>query len=240
MDKQIVVCRYNEDISWTDSLDNVIIYNKGEKIDSKHKVVNLPNLGMFHGSQLYHIIENYDNLADVTIFLQGWPFDGVFETYNKWENNKIGLENIILYYSYIGEDRILCYHSHQQSIGDMFVCPPNYNQRHHNEFIRNTVDWNEWLALIDPNKKIDWNKKIPFFRNGHIGISKKAILSNPKEYYILLIDHWKYSNPLTEWLTESTQNFIFNSDIYGRFCDFGHGDLDFSNLKDYKLWMYEI
>ena len=28
MDRQIVVCRYNEDISWTKSLENVIIYNK--------------------------------------------------------------------------------------------------------------------------------------------------------------------------------------------------------------------
>ena len=81
---------------------------------------------------------------------------------------------------------------------------------------------------------------MPFYRNGQIGISKEAILSNPKEYYILLIDHWKYSNPLAEWITESTQSFIFNSDLKGKYIDYGHADLDFSNLKNYKEWFYEL
>ena len=49
MNRQIVVCRYDEDISWTKSLENVVIYNKGDAIKTNHKVINLPNLGMFHG-----------------------------------------------------------------------------------------------------------------------------------------------------------------------------------------------
>jgi hypothetical protein len=102
------------------------------------------------------------------------------------------------------------------------------------------LNWNEWLKLIDPYNKIDWNKKIPFYRNGHIGVSKKAILSNPKEYYILLLKYWKYSNPVPEWFGESTHHFIFNSDENGKYCDFGHSKLDFSKLEDYKSWLYEL
>jgi hypothetical protein len=240
MNRQIVVCRYNEDISWTKSLENVIIYNKGEAVKSNHKVINLPNLGMFHGSQLYHIIENYDNLADITLFIQGWPFDGEFEKHKNLKNDAKGLNYIIEYYSSIPKGSILSVNTHQQYIKNLFECPPNYNQRHHNEFIKYTFNWKEWLALIDPYSRIDWDKKMPFYRNGHIGISKEAILSNPKEYYILLIDHWKYSNPLAEWITESTQSFIFNSDLKGKYIDYRHADLDFSNLKNYKEWFYEL
>jgi len=240
MDKQIVVCRFNEDISWTERLENVIIYNKGEKIKSKHKVVNLPNLGMFHASELYHIIENYDNIADITVFIQGWPFDGEFETYYKWENNSLGLNNIITYYSTLHTGKMLSHESYTQKIGNLFECPPNYNQRHHNEFIKYTADWKEWQKLIDPKGLIDWNDTMPLFRNGHIGVSKRAILSNPKEYYILLLDHWKYSNPIAEWMTESTHQFIFNTDTKGNYIDLGHSELDFSNLKDYKTWLHEI
>lgn len=240
MNRQIVVCRYSEDISWTEKLENVIIYNKGQKIESKHKVINLPNLGMFHGSQLYHIIENYDNLADTTLFIQGWPFDGEFEVYNSWGHNEDGLNNIINYYSTIPEGNILSLNTYIQTIKNEYKCPSNYNQRHHDEFIRYTLNWKEWLNLIDPNSHINWNEAIPFYRNGHIGISKQAILSNPKEYYILLIDHWKYSNPVSEWVTESTQSFIFNADIWGKYFDYGHSKLDFSNLKNYKQWLYEL
>ena len=239
--RQFVVCRFNEDISWTEWLDeDVLIYNKGEIIQSKHRVINLPNLGMFHGTQLYHIVENYENLADVTVFLQGWPFDAVIAEHYGWDYSLSGLEKILSFYLSIGSDKMASTHSHVQLVKDLFEAPPNYNQRHHNEFVKYTFDWYEWLKIIDPKSKVNWDIEMPFFRNGQIGLSKKAILSNPKEFYILLLDHWKYSNPVAEWATESTQHIIFNSDIDENFIDYEHESLDFSNLKNYKEWIYEI
>lgn len=66
----IVVARYNEDISWTNKYHpNVIIYNKG--IETIENSVSLSNVGRESHTYLYHITSNYDNLAERTVFVQG-------------------------------------------------------------------------------------------------------------------------------------------------------------------------
>jgi hypothetical protein len=76
---EIVIARYNEDLSWLrrgpfNSYPN-IIYNKGKSsIDPfpmTHSVVNLENTGRDYGTYMHHIVTNYDNLANLTIFLPG-------------------------------------------------------------------------------------------------------------------------------------------------------------------------
>ena len=62
MKTRIVVARYNEDIEWLNNYKNVIIYNKGEKVQTKHKVIELPNIGREAHTIFYHICENYENL----------------------------------------------------------------------------------------------------------------------------------------------------------------------------------
>ena len=66
---QIVVARYNEDVEWTRRYPNVIIYNKGEKLEGFDNVVELPNVGREGHTYYKHITDNYDNLCDHTIFL---------------------------------------------------------------------------------------------------------------------------------------------------------------------------
>ena len=77
---EIVVARYNEDLRWINEkiFRNypVICYNKGVndnfKIDNPNqKIINLPNIGRCDHTYLYHIINNYDNLADITFFFPG-------------------------------------------------------------------------------------------------------------------------------------------------------------------------
>lgn len=69
MRKQAVIAKYNENISWTNTLEiPIIIYDKLDNPD-------LPNVGRDLHTYAHHIVENYDNLADLTFFLQGNPFD---------------------------------------------------------------------------------------------------------------------------------------------------------------------
>jgi hypothetical protein len=92
MDKLVVVARYNEDLEWICNLDcPIIIYNKGKPwrtvcIPSNYSVniwgTDLSNVGREAQTYLYHIKENYDNLADVTIFLQGNPFEHTGARFN--------------------------------------------------------------------------------------------------------------------------------------------------------------
>lgn len=75
----IVVARYNEDIEWTRMFPNVLIYNKGDKLepesDQIYNEIRLENVGRECHTFYKYIYDNYDNLEDYTIFLQGNPFD---------------------------------------------------------------------------------------------------------------------------------------------------------------------
>jgi hypothetical protein len=76
---KIIVSRYNENLNWLEEEPfrdfNFIIYNKGENDDfNKTNVVDiirLPNIGKCDHTYLYHIINNFDNLDDILIFLPG-------------------------------------------------------------------------------------------------------------------------------------------------------------------------
>jgi len=81
VDKELVAARYSEDMLdlITRLPDDVrlTVYNKGDKLNLPAKVraragrvVQLRNVGREGHTYLHHIVENYDNLADLTIFSQ--------------------------------------------------------------------------------------------------------------------------------------------------------------------------
>lgn len=238
MKYQTVIIRYNEDIEWAKYLKYpAIIYNKGEEIISKHPVVNLKNIGMYVASQLYHCVHNYDNLADWTFFVQGHPWDGMFEKYNELTGTKNDVREFEYFYFSGPQDQQASMNYMQQQIGATYDQPPNYNQRHHGYFISYTHTWHEWLKEIDPNNKINWNEPVRFYKNGHITLSKQSILSNPKEWYLKLLDYWKYDVPCLEWYAESSHNFIFNINNDGHIDDYGHEAPEYKNKElDYSFW----
>lgn len=69
----LVVARYEEDISWVSKYsDNMIIYNKGSTNSiPSDKVYDLPNVGREAHTFLWHIVNNYDHLDDLLVFVQG-------------------------------------------------------------------------------------------------------------------------------------------------------------------------
>ena len=78
MDKSLIISRYKEDISWIKPHKdfNLFIYNKGPKLKNIDHVqyrslINLENVGRESHTWLYHIVNNYHVLDDISIFLQG-------------------------------------------------------------------------------------------------------------------------------------------------------------------------
>ena len=76
---EVIIARYNEDLKWTLEAPfnqyKYIVYNKGdnenfEKTNVKN-IITLPNVGKCDHTYLYHIINNYNNLADIIVFLPG-------------------------------------------------------------------------------------------------------------------------------------------------------------------------
>jgi hypothetical protein len=77
---QLVVARYREDLSWVGNIAagiEAVIYDKGPA--PLRGAVPLENVGREAHTYLHHICERYDDLADVTVFCQGKPFDHAFD-----------------------------------------------------------------------------------------------------------------------------------------------------------------
>jgi hypothetical protein len=72
----LIISRYNECIKWVLPYNDIaIIYNKGIRTNVELNNINsIKNEGREGGTYLYHIINNYKNLTDRVIFLQGDPF----------------------------------------------------------------------------------------------------------------------------------------------------------------------
>ena len=67
---EIVISKYNENIEWTEPYKHLTtIYNKSDIY--LENSIKLPNVGRESHTFLYHIITNWDNLADKTLFTQG-------------------------------------------------------------------------------------------------------------------------------------------------------------------------
>jgi len=88
-----VICRYNEDLSWTKELKiPVIIYNKGEALDEEYHAIDIENVGRESEAYLRFIVDNYDKLPHRIVFLQGDPnchFRNVLEFLEKPNKNGI-------------------------------------------------------------------------------------------------------------------------------------------------------
>jgi hypothetical protein len=77
----LVVSNYNNDLRWVPEYSNnyVIYDHKSDKLAipdtvDPAKVIKAPNLGYNSYNYFTFIIDNYDNLPDVTIFAKGWSF----------------------------------------------------------------------------------------------------------------------------------------------------------------------
>lgn len=96
----LVIARYSESVDWLSKLElnkfrKIFIYNKGSDLPEiaflknyNYEIIKLPNVGREAHTYLYHIINNYNNLANVTIFLPGSctmdnKWDRSIETINK-------------------------------------------------------------------------------------------------------------------------------------------------------------
>ena len=76
----VVVARYDECLEWLWPIEGrCTVYNKGEsQVHGAFKAVRaLPNVGREAHTYANHIIDNYDDLPDVTVFVQGCITDHV-------------------------------------------------------------------------------------------------------------------------------------------------------------------
>lgn len=79
---ELVVTRSGEDLRWLNALPQLpaTVYNRGgpdsllPRNRSNLRIVHQDNVGREDEAMLRHIVQRYDSLPDITVFLQGWPF----------------------------------------------------------------------------------------------------------------------------------------------------------------------
>jgi hypothetical protein len=184
--QEIVIARYNENLEWINdepfNRHPIIVYNKSDNDNfSKNnvkKIVNLPNVGREMHSYFYHIIENYDNLSEVTIFLPGSA-----ELPHKFERSKNVVTTV------------------EKTNNTVFSCSNDEN------FVENNYNFeiSSYLSTNENNKSLntDTNMKLSEIRpygkwynsifteekntciswNSIIAVSRENILQKPKSYY---------------------------------------------------------
>jgi len=158
MSYKLVIARYNEELDWVNNLnkDNVIIYNKGSDYVT---AIKRENIGREVESFFYYIIENYYNLPDYVIFLQGNPFDHM---------HGITPDNL------------------QQQINALINSKPtsalplfhNYNNEHHNQYPDLKVG--QYFSLFFNTQLIE---NVSFSSGCQYIIPKHIILNKPIQFY---------------------------------------------------------
>jgi len=187
-DQEIVIARYNENLNWINdepfNRHPIIVYNKSDNdnfasSDNIKKVVNLPNVGREMNSYFYHIIENYDNLAEVTIFLPGSA---------DLENKRERSINLVKNVEKTTETTMACFNNENFVKDNYNFTIDNYMSSHENN---RTMNNDSSMQVSDTRPFGDWftnnftngekNNCISF--NSIIAISRKNILQKPKSYY---------------------------------------------------------
>jgi hypothetical protein len=200
---QIVIARYNEDIRYLLNYSNIsIVYNKGDdKIPLNFNFINLPNIGRESHTYLYHIIKNYDNLADKTLFIQGNIKDHKLYPLNDYLYNK----NI-----FVGKNSthpINFLKNHIDHKGKYL------NELYKGDLKKSKYTPYEWINLIGID--ITHINKFGMIWGANFSVSKDLIREKPKIFYENIIKYLEYDkNPEEGHYFERSWNLIFNHSIF--------------------------
>jgi len=214
--KDLVVTRYNKSTEWTSGFNGrVIIYQQSNDIlDYKATVstsnsIKISNVGRESHGYLLHIVKNYHNLADITIFSQD---DGDMHCRN--------LLNMI--------NGINCstnYYFEQYSDSSPFTCCYNHN-------IPDTNDQSESndLSLFKSTKSLI-KRHLPSFifpdsasmkPHAIFAVHKNNILIHPLTVYECILDEMdssKYPKKHVEgiaWFLEYGYHLLFDSKYHNK------------------------
>ena len=203
-----VIARYNEPIEWAQQGNNynVTIYNKSS-IESP-SMISLPNVGREAHTYLHHIIQNYDTLASVNIFLQGKISD------HKYTENIDDIAN------YLGISARSCGFSqnfHSTKIGVDVHSDPDFNIRMIDKLITQygispssvaKIQFSDWFTqYIDPV----YPDPLIWYGNAIFAVSKDRIHSRSKEFYKTLLSQLSIeTSPIEAHFLERSWYYIFN------------------------------
>lgn len=186
MEKELVLARYNEDVSWVGVIDfPVTIYNKGAQniaSDGENLTIKtLYNVGREAHTYLHHIIQNWDSLPELTIFSQANPFEHTTDfldrlRYNYRETTSLTTQHLPHHPGprVRSLDRVQYVHGHEVRYGMVY----HFNEMgYHYNF-----NWFDrlWARLFESDSK----PESPIFGYAAIwAVPRHRITARPKSFY---------------------------------------------------------
>jgi len=240
---KIVTSEYNDSnklLSWIPEIEkrniDFLIYHKDDSLKKNESIIidknniNIPNYGRCDYAFLYHIVQNYDNLDDITIFVKSHWYEHGLELYKVIDN--------CVEYDWMQSGTHKLYQYWKESKNMKQPCEYIYRDKH--IFAETCYDWyNEIFPNIEKPEFIDGWGHFPCF-----SVSKQLILRHSKEVYIRLLNKfypesnswninegYKYFNTLEEQVIDIGKHY---HDQFGRFYEilFTHN----LNNYDYKIY----
>lgn len=213
---QIIIARYNETLDWTleypFNLFKYIVYNKGPNQnfikDKVEQIINLHNVGRCDHTYLYHIVTNYDNLSEITVFFPG----SIGTTKEKKDKSIKLLQNIlkhktaIFIASYVVSNLKITF---KDFILDNWTCtdPANSTLNPENNLCPAIIrPFGKWFQYHFGNIKVNY-----YTFHGILSIHKLDIIKHPiSRYQNLLAGVERHSNPEVGHYIERAWAAIFH------------------------------
>lgn len=215
MTLELVVARYEEDLSWIPTLDleitNTVVYNKGsEKVfPFPCEVKSLPNFGREPHTYFTHIINNYNSLKDITFFIVGSAF-----TQDAKENRvKLIVEHLKKKKSsaiVTTKNEELINRTKYFYINYWLVTNENNRKKNPNPELSPCPDrpLGNWFSIRFPNEQIE---RLSY--SGILAVSREDILKRPITFYQSLLEEVSSPNPEAVHYIERVFTNIFSIDL---------------------------
>jgi len=183
---EIVVARFNENLDWLkDEPFNkypVICYNSGKNDDfykpDNMTVVKIPDIGKEAYTYLYHIVNRYDNIAEITIFLPGSANNNHKKQITKRQVYEVEDYKNTVFLSSKTNDVQKDYYDFQL---DSWCSTSSENIKENAEcklHLSKTRPFGKWYEVHFNNIH---TQHVNYF--GILGIHRRHIVQNPKEKY---------------------------------------------------------
>jgi hypothetical protein len=212
---QIVVARYNEDISWLQPvISHCLIYNKGTPLMPPpiiHNEIHIENKGRESETYLRYIIENYTSLPDVVIFTQANISD---HNYSRLDPVSYLLQLGKDAFRY-GKSRPTLSHKHNPQHPQNIHWGKHWNLHQNTYYLQNNykdntpILFDHWFTKhIQP----EYPDPIHVYQNGIFAIRKDFILCRPLAFYQSLLPEINHHNdPAEGHFFERSWYYIFNN-----------------------------
>lgn len=211
MKKELVISVFDKDLFWVNKVSKDVSikkYRKGINLNLSDEIYLSNNVGRDVHTFFYHILNNYDTLADITFFSQDYPFDHI-ENYVEIVNSDV---------EFITKCSILHFDGywgfHWNNIGTMWQLNPS-SQFTNGRILTCFNDGypHDKNLYVDETWKSMFNCPYPssydFVPGGHFCVTKETVRIRTKEFYQHIVTLLETYDKMP-WNIERLEPYIFN------------------------------